>query len=196
MAAINVTNTETAYGRTSWNIRSTMSVGGSDDWPNRVKFPTLSSGYQIDSLSFNFYKQTTASYTETLTLYATSDGSILGNNMTAATLLGNLTFSGVNGWKSITFTRSMMDVIQKFTGTWYLLFEGQASTRTEWTGGQSTNACYMSGTYTTTTMKVNVGGATGWTGGVPWVNVGGTTGWVRGVAWVNVGGTTGWVRGK
>lgn len=185
MALIYAQNTSTAYGTSSWPERSTMYLSGSDNWPNRVTFPSLSGGRYIDLLSFAFNKETTTSYTATIDCYATDNASILGNNITAAISLGAYSFSGVNGTKTFTFTRSAMDVIQQFTGTWYFLMKGRTGdVRTTWTGGQSTNACIMSGSYTDYSINVNSGGV--WKSGEPYVNVGGV--WRRGIVYVNVGG--------
>ena len=187
MATINVLNTVTSWGSQSWTpVQGSILLGGTNNPASRVTFPTLSGGGYITSLVFNFYKATSGLQPAVANFYATTNSAIVGDTITTATAIGGLTITPAIGWKTFTFTRAAMDVIQGYTGTWYFLMKGRSTdAATYWTGGQGTNACNMTGVSSDASIRVNIGGTERL--GTAYINIGGTE--RLGVAYINIGGT-------
>lgn len=186
MGAISQRSIQTEYGNSTWAAHNPMVNGGSQyDYKNRVSFNSLSGGRAITSLSLTFYKESTNSGNNTWRFYATADANILPNNLGAATLLGDLAWNRSSaGLVTMSFPQSMMNVLQQFTGVWYLLIDADSQYQTTYTGGNGANAPIFEGTYSDGSIRTNVGGV--WRMGTPYTNVGGV--WRMGTAYTNVSG--------
>lgn len=183
----NVKGSQPGYGKSSWGTQTTLQTGGTNNFIDKLLFPTLSAGSRIDSLTFTFWNETANSASIIFNFYSsTALVSPPTNVPSSATSLGALTWSRSNAqWITVTFTRAMMDVIGGYTGDWWLYVQApDGENLTTWTG-TGTNGAYFSGSYTDTSIDYNASGT--FRSGNPWYNVAGT--FRKGVAWTNVAGT-------
>lgn len=144
-----------------------------------MTYPSLTNGKYITDMSVEFTKDTTTSYTAYINMYVTTNGNLGPGQLSSMTSIGSYSFSGVNGSKTMTLSRSAINVIQGFLGTWYLVWQSDSSVTTRLSGN-----VWVSGNYYDTSAWVKVGGV--WKRADPQVRVGGI--YKSSTAYVKVGG--------
>lgn len=162
----------------SWALHSSFELTASHVRPGRIQFASLSGGKPITNLDIKFQKINTGGG-GVFKLYSTDNVNLLPSQLASMTYLGESPVYGSgSGWKTLTLTSSIYNVLAQYTGTWYLIMT--CAVYTQFDADTSTARFRFEGAYLDGVFKLHNG--TSFVNGVPYVYNG--TAWVPGIPYV------------